>query len=334
MKPSIQRRPSLAHINAAVAALCLAPRTEQPGVIAEINAAIQTENNFSEALTTFSTGFRDTADLDAELLFLAPPVQVTERFEYAQANNKQAFDLDTDDARAAGSDFKQVEFTSEKVQAKTTNRGLQIVMEAKAYNAPGKAEAVVASLLRRIKRNALYRAAALISAAAVNAAKTWDTTAGKDPDMDVIAALVTAANKSGLKGNRVAFGDTAWSKRLLAHRAQNTAGGIASAGLKPEQVAGILGVEKVLHSNARFTSGAETKAEILANLVLMFFAQDFATEDDPSNVKGFWSPCDLSGERYAVYEWNIGSKLVGVAVEHNELTAITSNLGIAKLTIS
>ena len=40
-----------------------------------------------------------------------------------------------------------------------------------------------------------------------------------------------------MKPNRVGYGDTAFSKRALAHRAQTSAGGFSSSGMTPEQIA-------------------------------------------------------------------------------------------------
>ncbi len=327
---------SIAEINATVDRLALVPQFghDKPGIITEMNAALSTESNFSEALTTYATGFRDEADLDNENRFFGPLVQVTERFEYAQLVNADSFRSDpNEDLRPRGSDFPKIEVKEEKVQAKTENRGLQVVMEMKDYNTPGKAEAAVARLINRLKRNSLRRKLALLSAGANNTAKTWDTTAGKDPDQDVTTELIAAAALSGMHPNRVGYGSTAWSKRGLSHRAQNTAGGYASASLTPEALAGLLGVEEVLKSNARYTAGT-ARTEIVGALVLMFMAADNASEEDPSNIKHFWSPCDLSGEQFAVYEWTIGSKLIGIAVEHNEKIALTSTLGIRQFTIS
>ncbi len=327
-----------AEINAALSKQSFAPAYSDqitPGLITEINASLLVENNFSEPLTTYAVGYRESADLDAELAFFAPAVEVGERFEYATFDSADSFLSDPDeDLRARGADFPQIEIKEGKTDSHTENRGLQIVMERRKYERPGKAEATVARIVNRLKRNKLRRAIAALSAAAVNTGKTWDTTAGKDPDQDVIGELITAANLSGLVPNRVGYGSTAWSKRGLSHRAQNTAGGFASASMTPEALAGLLGVEQVLKSNARYTSSASAKAEIVGNLVLMFMAIADASEEDASNIKDFWSPSEISGDRYAVYEWEVGSKFVGVAVEHYEKLAITSSLGIRKFTVS
>ena len=86
-------------------------------------------------------------------------------------------------------------------------------------------------LLMRLLRSELRRAITVASAAATNTAKTWDTTAGKDPDQDVLTDLIAAVDDSGVRPNRILYGDVAWNKRLIAHRAQSTSGGYASAGL-------------------------------------------------------------------------------------------------------
>jgi hypothetical protein len=326
-----------AEINAILAKQSYVPShsSAAPEIITDINASMLVEDNFSEPLTTYAVGFRESADLDREIEFFAPPVEVSERFEYSAFDSADSFLSDPDeDLRARGADFPQIEIMQTKVDAHTENRGLQVMMERRKYDRPGMAEKTVARLLNRLKRNKLRRAIAALSAAANNTAKTWDTTAGKDPDQDVMGELIAAANISGIVPNRVGYGSTAWSKRGLAHRAQNTAGGHASASLTPEALAGILGVDEVLRSTSRYTSSASAKAEIVGNLVLMFMGDSTASEEDPSNIKDFWSPTEISGDRYGVYEWTIGSKFVGVAVEHYEKIAITSSLGIRKFTVS
>lgn len=149
----------------------------------------------------------------------------------------------------------------------------------------------------------------------------------------VLTDLVTAHTAAGVRPNRVAYGPTAWSKRVLAHRAQDNAGGYASAGLTPDQVAAFLGVERAIVCNARYSTSASAKAEALSNLVLMYNALDGATTEDPSNIKRFWSPCD-NGQELMVHRWDIGPKKMAIAVEIYELLKLTSTLGIRKQTIS
>lgn len=304
--------------------------------VMELNASLLTQSSFQEALTAFAMGWRDDGgQLQRELDFFAPGVQTARRFEYAEAVNiEQFYSETTDDLRGIGADFKKVEYNSTKTTGKTDNRGLMVVVDLdEVKDTPGWEQQKVAMLMSRIKRNQLRRAIALLAAAATNTAKTWDTTAGKDPDMDVISDLVTAATAIGVKANRVGYGDTAWSKRALSHRAQSTAGGFASASLTEDALAGILGVDQVLRSTSRYASSATAKSEILSNLVLMFVAMQSADPMDSSNIKCFWTPTD-QGNRYAVHSIPHGIKQHIIAVEHYELLKITSTLGIRKFTVS
>lgn len=302
--------------------------------IVQANASLLTEGYFSEPLTNYAVGFKDPNNIEEALNFFAPEVMVNRRFEYAEHTNAEEFYSDgDDDERAIGGDFGEVEYTSEKINAKTINRGLKICVDLdEVADKEGWREQYTGKLLRRIRRNSLRRAIALLSAAATNTAKTWDVTAGKDPDQDVITDLIAAATASGVRPNRVGYGDTAFSKRMLAHRAQNTAGGFGSAALTPEQVAAFLGVDKVLVSKERYSTGG-AKAEILSNLVLMFMALDGVDTEDASNIKRFISPCE-GGGKVRVYERQINAKNYEIVVEHYELIKITSTLGIRKFTVS
>lgn len=305
--------------------------------IVAANATLFTEGYFSEPLTTYAVGFRDANDIERTLEFFAPMVPVNRRFEYGAFLNAEEFLSDgslDDDLRAIKGDFKEAEYKSTKVQAKTENRGLKITVDLdQVADTVNWRQTYTAKLLRRIRRNALRRAIALLSAAATNTAKTWDVSEGKDPDQDVISELVLATTASGIAANRVGFGDTAWSKRALAHRAQASAGGFASASLTLEQLAALLGVDQVLVSKERYQSAAAAKTEIVNNLVLMFNAMTGADAEDPSNIKRFVSPVE-GGGYVRVYEQQLTAKLFTISVEHYELTKITSTLGIRKFTVS
>lgn len=306
--------------------------------ISMFNADIATESFFSEPLTEYAVGYTDMADLDRELEFFAPGVEVSPRFEYSVHDNAEAFLSDgDDDERPAKADFKEVEYTETKVDAHTVNRGLQITLDMdKIRGRSDWEEHYTVKLMSRIKRNSLRRAIALLSAAATNTAKTWDTSAGKDPDLDVIQEAIVAAGLSGIKFNRVGYGDTAWSKRLLSLRGQNNPGGVASSGMSITELAGFLAVEEVLNSNARYTSSASARTEMVGNLVLMFNAQGNVDTEDASNIKRFFSMGDPEegGGRYQVYSARVSAKRHVIAVGHYERTAITSTLGIRKFTVS
>lgn len=304
------------------------------GVVTQMNADLITEGSYRESLTTFAVGFRGV-DFSGDLEVLAPNVQVAQRFDYKAYDNAEAFYSElSDDLRSPRSDFKEVEYTVEEVTAKTANRGLMVCVDRdQVKDNPNWEQQYTGMLVTRLRLNQLRRAINLLSAAATNTAKTWDGTAGKDPDNDVLTDIVAGHDAAGVRPNRVAYGPTAWSKRVLAHRAQDNAGGYASAGLTVDQVAAFLSLEKGLVCQARYATSASAKTAALANLVLAFNALQGATVEDPSNIKRFWSPCD-NGQELMVHRWDIGPKKMAVAVELYELMRITSTLGLRKLTIS
>jgi hypothetical protein len=306
----------------------------RPGIIHLANDSRFTESYFNQPLTAYAIGWRDPNNVEATLNFFAPPVRVSRYFTYAEAVNAEAFLSETDDERAIGAAFKQVDYKSTKTTAKTVNRGLTLRVDLdEVADKSGWQEQAVARLLQRIQRSALRRAVVALAAAANNSAKTWDTTALKDPDQDVMNDLVAAATANGVRPNRIGYGDTAWSKRILAHRAQNTAGGFASSGLSYEQLAAFFGVDRVMVSRERYQSAAATKTEVVANLVLMFIANDGLSVDDPSNIKRFVTPAE-GGGLVRVYQQQVNAKLFDITVEHYDLVKITSTLGIRKFTVS
>lgn len=296
------------------------------------NSSRFVESLFDEPLTTYAAGIIDTADLDGDLEFFAPMVPSPQRFTYKTTSNAQEFYSETDDVRGLGSAFKVVSYDGGEVEARTYNKGLTVVIDRDQMT-PGWEQRTVAKLIRRLKRNDLRRGLALLSAAATNTAKTWDTTAGKDPDADVMADLITGGDSSGIAPNRVGYGLTSWQKRGMAHRAQNSAGGTASAMLSESGLAAILGVDAVRVSKARYATSASAKAQIVANKVLMFNAMAGADLEDSSNIKRFVSPVE-GGGYVRVYVQEIGPKLVAVTVEHYSNIAITSTLGIRQFTVS
>lgn len=335
--PAAQRK-FIANLRA-IEAAAFAPvddgRALAPGEIYVANESRFNETFLSEPLTGYAVGWKDPSDLDTTLAFFAPDVEVSPYFEYLETLNAEDFLTEDDDQRAIGAAYKVIEPPKGDVTlGKTVDRGLTEIVDLRTVRGQTDWEQKkVARLLRRVKRNRLKRAIALLSAAATNTAKTWDTTAGKDPDMDLITEGVTARTASGVGFNRIGFGDTAWAKRALSHRAQNTAGGFASSSMTEQALAGILGVEKVMVSRERYQSGAAAKSEIVNNLVLMFNAIDGADVDDASNIKSFRSKYE-DGGYYRVYVQQISANLVAITVSYEELTKITSTLGIRKFTVS
>ncbi len=296
-----------------------------------------TQAFFSQPLTTYALGFRDQADLDAALGIYAPMVPVGRRFEYMSWNLNEVLlsDASTDDIRALRSDFKRVEFTSSKVNAKTENRGLTIRVDLdEVKEIPNWQELYTGFLMQRLKRSVLRRAVAALSAAATNTAVTWDTTAAVDTDNAVLAQIVTAHTAAGIRPNAITYGDTAWMKRSkgLSYPSGTNPSLAMKAGFTPDQLAAWLGVDKVFVDRARYQSAAATKAEITNNLVLIFRSEPSPLQVDPSNIKRFVSMTD-AGE-YKVFAQQVSAKFFDITVEHYDLIAVPTSAGVYKLTVS
>jgi hypothetical protein len=197
---------------------------------------------------------------------------------------------------------------------------------------PGWRETYISRLLQRLLRNELRRAVTALSNAAVATPKVWDTTAGKDPDSDILTEMIAAGDQGGLRPNRILFGDTAWNKRVLSHRAQASASGYASSGLTTEELAGFLGVDGIRISRERYQSSGSAKSQITGGIVLLFLGQDEAMIDDPTHGKRFWSAVE-GGGKYRVYEHQVSAKHVDLTVEHYSDTVVTSTVGIRKITL-
>lgn len=305
-----------------------------PGQICLANESRFAAAFYSEPLTGYATGWKDPNNIEALLDFLFPPVQVGRRFEFKKFDNSECFLTDVEDSRSIGADFKYVDYRGSSADSKTINRGLTMRVDLDQVDQmPNWREIYTARLLQRLLRNELRRAIDALSSAATNTAKTWDTTAGKDPDQEILTELIAAADEAGLRPNRLLFGDVAWNKRLLAHRAQATAGGYASAGLTPDELAAFLGLEGVRISRERYQSSASAKSKVVPDIVLAFYAQDNPSIEDPSNAKRFWSATE-GGTKFRVYEQQVNSKVIDLTVEHYSRHVVTSTVGLRKLTIS
>lgn len=313
----------------------------EAGRIVGFNASLFEQANFSEELTGYAVGYRDPNNLEATLEFIAPETPAPRRFEYATFSSPEEFysgNVD-DDLRAIGGDFPTLQYKSDKVLGKLENRGLAIELdEDQIADMPNWQEHYTAKLTRHLNRLAVRRAFALLSAASTNTAKTWSTAAGKNPDGDVRAELIAAATVSGIRPNRILYGDTAWDTRAASHEAQDTAGGYAAAGRTPEQLAAHLTVDGVLVSKERYaaTKTAATLAEIVATKVIMFNAMAGADMEDPSNIKRFTGRVSAQngGGKLAVHLRQVGDKRWRLGIEKYELIDITSTLGIRQFTVA
>jgi len=311
----------------------------QAGQVLFANDSRFMETYFSEPLTNYAVGWRDPNNIEASLQFIAPVVPVGRRFEWKMATNAEEFLSEViDDQRAIGSDFKRVEFTASDVTDKTLNKGLTYIADLDNVSNPNWQNDKVAKLLRRLYRNEYRRGITAIAAAATNTALTWDTTAGKNPDQDLKNDLLTATSTTGIRPNRILYGDTAFNKRSLSYESQSgtsTAFGMIAA-LNLDQLASRLLVDKVMVSRERYQSSASAMSEIVSNLVFGFFAEDGVDTEDPSNIKRFVSSFapEQGGGLVRVFVQQISAKLVAITVEHYSKIVVTYSGGIRKWTIS
>lgn len=307
---------------------------QRSGLICAANEGRFNAAHLSEPLTAYATGWNDPEDLRSLLDFIAPPVPTGRRFEFRRADNAEAFVSETDDVRAIGASFKRVQYTGEVVNEKTHNKGLTIRVDHDEAVGDDWEERYVQLLVQRLLRNELRRAIGALDSADTSVSKTWtyheSTNPTPNPDGDLRAAIKLAADASGVRANRVLFGEGAWDLRADAYYAQNNAGAFRSAGLVPEELARRLFVDGVRVVSARYQSGS-TKTALLGNHVYLYYALDGVMKDEPSNIKRFITPAE--GGLFRVY-LEEHSKYTDVSVEHYSNVVITSDLGIRRLAVS
>ena len=67
------------------------------------------------------------------------------------------------------------------------------------------------------------------------------------------------------------YGDVAWKKRLLSHRAQITRGRVTARRVQLARVGGIFGVDRVVTSRERYQNSATaTKSKVVTDIVFCF----------------------------------------------------------------
>lgn len=309
------------------------------GQIRLANEAAVNNQFLSDALTQYSVGWTSPGGVLEAILetLTGAPVIVPKRFSFKKADNKKAFAaVEADeDVRAIGADFKRVTVQGETVDAHTVSKGLTIRVDRDELNDDPEAEQKAVAYLRTVLlRGEIVRAFTGLSTAATggNATTgTWTAAAKADADAEILAHLQTLADDAGLLPNRIFFGSTAWSKRITTMRASESPAVSMGSTFTREQLAGFYAVDSVHVCNERFQSGTGKATLLSNNLVLLFNAQRSGLKDDPSNIKRFVTK--VAGSTDAVFREEHAAG-VDVTVAHQSLIAITSSLGIGKITIS
>ncbi len=291
-----------------------------------------TAGNYSEALTAFTVGWSDPENIAQVLDFIAPAIPVGRRFEFKKSDNAQAFYSESDDVRAIGAEFKRVRYSGESVNEKTINKGLTIRVDHDEIAGDDWQERYVQMLLQRLLRNELRRA--------INALET--ITAGKgttdvvwggniNPDADIRAMLMSAADESGVRPNRILFGESAWDIRMTSLESQNSAVAFKGAAMAKDELAAKFMLDSCEVLSSRYQVSSSEKAKIAGNAVYAFFAQNSASKDEPSNLKRFYTPTEEGGA-FRVY-CDEHAKYTDITVEHYSSIVATSTLGVRKLSI-
>jgi hypothetical protein len=301
------------------------------GLVCAANEARFTAANYSEPLTAFTVGWRDSEKIEELLNFVAPVVPVSRRFEFKVADNSEPFLSETDDIRSIGSAFKRVEFTGTSVTSKTYNKGLTIRVDHDDVAGEDWRERYVQLLLQRLYRNELRRA---ISALSGDDPQTyiWSNATGTpNPDADIRGELEAASSETGVRPNRIIFGEGAWDIRSDAYDHQNNAGANRAAGLSLEELARKLFVDEIRVMRARYQDES-SKTAILGNNIYAFFTKNEIMKDEPANIKRFVTPVD-GGSTFRVYI-DEHSKFSDITVEHYSNIVITSSSGIRRLVVN
>ena len=287
--------------------------------------------NYSEALTAFTVGWVDPENTAKILDFIAPPIPVGRRFEFKKSDNAQAFYSESDDVRAIGAEFKRVSYAGESVNEKTINKGLTIRVDHDEVSGDDWQERYVQMLMQRLLRNELRRAVKALEtiAASDNSAKSWNASA--NPDADIRNMLMLAADQSGVRPNRLLFGESAWDLRMTSLESQNSAVAFKGAAMAKDELAGKFMLDGCEVLSSRYQSAPSTKSKILADAVFAFFAQNTLSKDEPSNLKRFYTPTEEGGA-FRVY-CDEHAKYTDITVEHYSSIVATSALGVRKLTV-
>jgi hypothetical protein len=304
---------------------------QECGLVCAANEARFTASTYSEPLTAFTVGWKDSEKIEDLLNFIAPAIPVAKRFEFRVANNEQCFLSETDDIRSIGSSFKRVEFVGTSVTSRSYNNGLTVRVDHDDVAGDDWRERYVQLLLQRLLRNELRRAITALSNSATVTPLSYTVGSAANPDSDIRTALEAATDTTGIRPNRIIIGEAAWDMRSDIYDAQDNAGATRAAGLTPEELARKLFTDEVRVVSARYQNGAE-KISILGSSVFAFYTRNDIMKDEPANIKRFVTPVD-GGGTFRVYA-DEHNKFTDLTVEHYSNVVLTSPDGIRQLTMS
>lgn len=278
-----------------------------------------------------------TAMLDA----LAPGIQTNDFFQFAKADDEAYLtEADDSDIRAAGSNFKRIQYRGTTVTEATQQKGLTMRVDHKTLPkvngtiVPGWENRYAEGLRRRLVRADIVRALAVIDAASTNVAITYSASTNPDGLLRAMVQLTRTALGS-LADVQVVCGNASWQGRQDAYEAAarvNT--GVANhSDYTMEQLARYLGVKRVLlQDGIKQASKGATKTDMLGLVNYSYAVTDSPVIDDPSNIKRCWSPVKGGGEwAVAIQEHEV---FTDITVWHESKIIAPITTGVRKTTVT
>lgn len=302
------------------------------GLILAANDANFDGAHLSEPLTEFIAETPDEEGLDVILEGMAPSVPVGRAFTYLSHDTKEAFQaaLADEDIREIGGEFGKVRLTGTQNNGRTVNKGLTIILDNdQGGEDPAVQQRAVNNLRNRLLRTEIYRTEALLEANDTALTPNWGATnTAADPDGNIAADLELGGDARGVDSNVVVFCGGAWLRRFLSLGIGSNAARHQTRNLTPDQLAQLIGADKVLRAKVRYQSSATAKTKIGDNKVYSYYAKPGLMPSDPSNIKRFVTMVPGGGV-FRIYIQPI-LKRTAVTVEHYSSIDLTSSLGIRK----
>jgi hypothetical protein len=316
----------------------------QHGQIYGVNASGQTTGAYTEALTTYAVGRPTNPDLAALSAALSPHVEASRLFDYDDYSGAAAGGLqsEADNHWPIGADAPQVVLEHERRTGSCLPYGLAVEVDLRALPPAQRStweQTYTGYLLDRVQTNQIRRKVAALAAASTNTDSVWSTSA--DPDMVVLATLQATRDATGVRPNRVIYGTSAWTQRLTSYRAQDNAGGYASAALDPTGLGTLLQAD-VTRADLVYRDGAiATLAQLLGPHVYLLPAFAEASLGDLSAVKTFWArdngvdDTGAGGTEFRVYLHQVSELRWRISVHHWERTLIVGPVAtLQRLTVT
>jgi hypothetical protein len=304
----------------------------QSGIILAANDANFDSAHLSEPLSEFVADTPDEEGLDTILEAMAPSVPVGRAFTYLKADTTAQFQamLSDEDIREIGGEFPSVRPKGEQANGRTANKGLTMILDNdQGGEDPAVQQRAVTNLRNRLLRTEIFRVEALLEANDTALTPNWGATnTAADPDGNIAADLELGGDARGIDSNVVVFSGGAWLRRFLSLGVGSNAARHQTRNLTPEQLAELLGVEKVIKAKIRYQSSATAKTKVGDNKVYSYYAKAGAMPNDPSNIKRFVTAVP-GGGMFRVYITPI-LKRTAITVEHYSSIDLTSTLGIRK----